>query len=80
MTTCEEERGDGGRSQSRRGREAPASTSVSPFYGNYYLEDVLLSQVDLLMPLSPDLGRRKHTTRATHVSKGSLTGTVSTSS
>ena len=80
MTTCKEERGDGGCSQSRRGREAPASMSVLPFYSNYNLQDVLLSQVDFLMPLSPDLGRREHTTRATHVSKGSLTGTVSTSS
>lgn len=42
--------------------------------------DVLLAQVDLLVPLSPDLCRGEHATRAAHVTKGSLSSTVSSSS
>lgn len=38
----------------------------------------LLALVDLDVPLAPDFGRSKHTARSTHVTKGSLTGTVST--
>lgn len=37
-----------------------------------------LSNVDLLMPLAPDLGGSEHSPRATHVTERSLTGTVST--
>lgn len=41
-------------------------------------ENVLLALVDLDMPLAPDLGRGKHAAGSAHVTKGSLTGTVST--
>lgn len=37
-----------------------------------------LANVDLLVPLSPDLGGSEHTTRTAHVTERSLTGTVST--
>lgn len=40
--------------------------------------ETLLAKVDLLVPLAPDLGWCEHATRAAHVTKGSLTGTVST--
>lgn len=42
--------------------------------------DVLLSKIDLLMPLSPDLGWGKHTSGTTHVTESSLTGTVGSTS
>ena len=80
MTSREEKGGDGGRSQSRGGREAPARISISSLHRSYCLQDILLSQVDLLMPLSPDLGGCEHTARTAHVSKSSLTSTVCTSS
>ena len=38
----------------------------------------LLSKVDLLVPLSPDLCWCEHATGSAHVAKGSLTSTVST--
>jgi hypothetical protein len=38
----------------------------------------LLVQVDLLVPLPPDLGRSEHATGAAHVTESSLTSTVST--
>ena len=37
-----------------------------------------LVQVDPPMPTTPDLGRSEHTTTATHVSEGSLTSTMGT--
>lgn len=37
-----------------------------------------LANVDLLVPLAPDLGRSEHTTRAALVTESSLTSTVST--
>ena len=40
----------------------------------------LLSQVDLLVPLAPDLGRGEHATGSAHVTEGSLTSTVSSAS
>lgn len=40
----------------------------------------LLTQVDLLVPLSPDLGRGEHASRAAHVTKCGLTSTVSSTS
>jgi hypothetical protein len=40
--------------------------------------EALLVQVDLLVPLAPDLGRGEHTTGTALVTEGSLTGTVST--
>ena len=39
---------------------------------------ILLAQVDLLMPLSPDLGRCEHAAFSTHVAEGGLTGAMST--
>lgn len=42
------------------------------------LNAILLVQVELLVPLAPDLGRSEHTTRAALVTEGSLTSTVST--
>ena len=80
MTAGKEERGDRRCSQSRGGSEAPIKTLASSFPSSFCLQSALLSQVDLLMPLSPNLRRREHTTGATHVSKRSLTGTVCTSS
>jgi hypothetical protein len=41
---------------------------------------LLLSQVDLLVPLAPDLGRGEHATGSAHVTEGSLTSTVSSAS
>jgi hypothetical protein len=38
----------------------------------------LLALVDLDVPLAPDLGRGEHATGSAHVTEGSLTGTVST--
>lgn len=38
----------------------------------------LLTLVDLDVPLSPNLGRGEHSTGTAHVTKGSLTGTVRT--
>ena len=40
----------------------------------------LLAKVDLLVPLSPDLGGCEHTTRSAHVTESSLSSTVSSSS
>ena len=40
----------------------------------------LLAKVDLLVPLSPDLGRSEHATRSAHVTESSLSSTVSSSS
>lgn len=40
--------------------------------------DSLLALVDLDVPLSPDLGRGEHATGSAHVTEGSLTSTVST--
>lgn len=42
--------------------------------------ETLLSQVDLLVPLAPDLGRGEHATGSAHVTEGSLTSTVSSAS
>ena len=41
-------------------------------------ENVLLVLVDLDVPLAPDLGRGEHATGAAHVTEGSLTGAVGT--
>jgi hypothetical protein len=38
----------------------------------------LLTLVDLDVPLSPDLGRGEHATGTAHVTEGSLTSTVGT--
>lgn len=38
----------------------------------------LLALVDLDVPLAPDLGGSEHATRSAHVTKSSLTSTVST--
>jgi hypothetical protein len=40
--------------------------------------NIPLANVDLLVPLAPDLGRGEHTTGTALVTEGSLTGTVST--
>ncbi len=40
--------------------------------------DVLLAQVDLLMPFSPDFGGCEHATRSTLVTERGLTGSVCT--
>lgn len=40
------------------------------------LQCSLLANVDLLVPLPPDLGRGEHATGTAHVTEGSLTGTV----
>jgi hypothetical protein len=48
------------------------------FFG--VMEDLsaLLAQVDLLMPLSPDLGGCEHATASALVTEGGLTSAVST--
>lgn len=46
--------------------------------GNPRKSNSLLALVDLDVPLAPDLGRSEHATRSTHVTEGSLTGTVGT--
>ncbi|KAG2384449.1 Chloride channel protein [Vigna angularis] len=38
--------------------------------------EVFMLNFDLAMPTAPDLGRRKHTTAATHVTEGGLANTV----
>lgn len=40
--------------------------------------EALLVEVDLLVPLAPDLGGSEHATGAAHVTEGGLTGAVST--
>ena len=40
--------------------------------------NILLPQVDLLMPLSPDLGGCKHAAFSTHVTEGGLASTMGT--
>lgn len=40
--------------------------------------ETLLVEVDLLVPLAPDLGRSEHATGTAHITEGSLTGAVST--
>jgi hypothetical protein len=40
--------------------------------------DLLLSLVDLDVPLPPDLGRGEHAAGSAHVTEGSLAGTVGT--
>ena len=42
--------------------------------------EALLVEVELLVPLAPDLGGGKHASGTALVTKGSLTGTVSSSS
>lgn len=39
---------------------------------------LLLSKVDLLVPLAPDFGRSEHATGTALIAKGGLTGAMST--
>ena len=63
--------GDAVTAGEEKGRNGRSSQSGSG-------SETLLVQVDLLVPLAPDLGRSEHATRAALVTEGSLTGTVST--
>lgn len=80
VATGEEESWDGAGSDGGSSSESPATcVSIRRKIGVCVrLSIILLTQVNLLMPLSPDLGWREHTTRAALVTKGSLTGSVST--
>lgn len=83
VTTGEKEGGNRGSSQGGSGSEAPRiGTIVSLPEKNVRLQEteklLLLAKVDLAVPLSPDLGRSEHATRAALVTEGSLTSTVST--
>lgn len=48
------------------------------FFGLVWFGNVLLALVNLDVPLPPDLGGGEHATGTAHVTEGSLTGTVST--
>ncbi len=77
------------RAKRRDGTEDAASAEVvaKRLYSGQHSEPrplpthvtLLLSKVDLLMPFPPYLRRREHTTRATHVAKSGLTGTMCSS-
>ena len=72
MTTGEKKSGHGRRGQRRSGSEASAEEGVS-VAAEPRLPVLLLSKIDLLMPLAPDLGGRKHPSRAALVTKRGLT-------
>ena len=77
MTAGKQESWDGGCSQGGNGSISPAVVSMLKILGGVFS---LLAKVDLLVPLSPDLGGCEHTTRSAHVTESSLSGTVSSSS
>lgn len=79
MSTSHEESGVGRGSEGRSGSEAPKFT-LSTMSLTVAVALLLLSKVDLLMPLPPDLCGSKHAARATLVTEGGLTGAVSTTS
>ena len=78
MTAGEEESRDRGSSQGRNGSESPTKVSLVDL--EIGVGSSLLAKVDLLVPLSPDLGRSEHATRSAHVSESSLSSTVGSSS
>lgn len=84
VTAGEEQSGGGRSSQSGGGSE---TTVNGRFISSFAFSrrsirsigfNIPLANVDLLVPLAPDLGRGEHTTGTTLVTEGSLTGTVST--
>lgn len=75
----EQESWNRGCSKGGNGCEAPGDIKILKFRG-WAEEVLLLTQVDLLVPLSPDLGRSEHTARSAHVTKCSLSSTVGSSS
>lgn len=83
VTAGEEQSGGGRSSQSGGGSETTVDgrfISSSAFSSSIRSIgfNIPLANVDLLVPLAPDLGRGEHTTGTTLVTEGSLTGTVST--
>ena len=78
MTTGEEESRDGRSSQSRDGSKSPVRFSLTVL--GVEDGDSLLAKVDLLVPLSPNLGRSEHATRSAHVTESGLSSTVGSSS
>lgn len=77
VATGEEESWDRGSSQGRGGSETPEGVSIKWIIQRCYAGVLLLAQVDLLVPLTPDLCWGEHATRAAHVTEGSLTSAVS---
>jgi hypothetical protein len=84
VTAGEEQSGGGRSSQSGGGSETtvgarllvpPHSLDVQFVQSD---SNIPLANVDLLVPLAPDLSRGEHTTGTALVTEGSLTGTVST--
>ncbi len=78
MTTGKQESWDGGCSQGGNGSISPAVVSMLKILGGAVFS--LLAKVDLLVPLSPDLRGCEHATRSAHVTEGSLSSSVSSSS
>lgn len=83
VTAGEEQSGGSRSSQSGGGSETTvgAGSLVPPFSRRSIRRigfHIPLANVDLLVPLAPDLGRGEHTTGTALVTEGSLTGTVST--
>lgn len=83
VATGQQQRGDGGSSQGRGSSESPVVKVVSMgIFGQRLISQIrehsLLALVDLDVPLAPGLGGREHATGTAHVTEGSLTGTVST--
>jgi hypothetical protein len=75
VTTCEEESWDRGSGDGGGGSEASGFVSCDL---EVEVRLLLLIEVDLLMPLSPDLGGSKHAARSTLVTEGCLSGSVCT--
>lgn len=74
----EKERRDGRSSEGRSGSEAPVVISLVHSRPLVNPINVPLANVDLLVPLPPDLGGSEHATGAALVTESSLTSTVST--
>jgi hypothetical protein len=80
VATGKEKRGNSGSSKSGSGSESPSLALVflKITARLQQIQYSLLTLVDLDVPLAPDLGRGEHATGSAHVTEGSLTGTVST--
>jgi hypothetical protein len=79
VTAGEEESGGGRSSQSGGGSETTANSLVHHIQLRRFQRMFIpLANVDLLVPLAPDLGRGEHATGTALVTEGSLTSTVST--
>ena len=81
MASGKEEGRNGAGGDGRGSCESSAEALVSdcPVYELNSSSCVLLSQIDLLVPLSPDFGGCEHATFSTHVAEGGLASAVCTS-